>query len=84
MSRDTCPGCAKSWVGEKIPDSIAKHYSGTHWKREIYIDGGYMGIYDGAIAARCPDCFQEFPVSDSKFHLEKFKQYKGLFEEDHG
>ena len=52
---DNCPKCNSSWIGDKIPDDLAEHYTATHWRREIGIDGGLMGIYDGIVALRCPD-----------------------------
>ena len=76
----SCPACKSSWVGEKIPDDIAHLYSATHWGREIGIDGGYMGIYDGIVAVRCPDCGGEFPVSDGGWAKEMFEKYLNLKE----
>jgi len=75
---DNCPKCNASWIGGKIPDDIAHHYDGTHWRREIGIDGGYMGIYDGIVAYRCPDCGEEFPRSNAPWALEIFEKYKEL------
>jgi len=72
---ENCPKCKVSWIGDKIPDNIAHHYSGTHWQREIGIDGGYMGIYDGIVAYRCPDCNEYFPVSEDSFHKEVFTKF---------
>ena len=73
---NNCPKCNASWIGGKIPDDIAHHYDGTHWRREIGIDGGYMGIYDGIVAYRCPDCGEEFPRSSTPWALEMFEKYK--------
>jgi hypothetical protein len=73
-----CPSCKTSLVGDPIPADIAHHYVGTHWKREIGIDGGYMGIYDGTVAYRCPDCDHEFPVSEHPVHIQMFQKYKKL------
>jgi hypothetical protein len=75
---NNCPKCNTRWIGDKIPDDIAEHVSFTHWRREIGIDGGYMGIYDGLVAIRCPDCSEEFPVSKHKVHLEMFDKYMKL------
>jgi hypothetical protein len=75
---NNCPKCNASWIGDKIPDDIAEHYSGTHWRREIGIDGGYVGIYDGLVAIRCPDCGEEFPVSDHVVHLELYNKYNKM------
>lgn len=33
----------------------------------IGIDGGYMGIYDGIVAFRCPDCGHECPRNKSEW-----------------
>ena len=73
---NNCPKCKVSWIGEPIPDDIKEHYSGTHWRREIGIDGGYMGIYDGIVALKCPDCKEEFPRGNSKWALELFEKYQ--------
>jgi hypothetical protein len=75
MKMNNCPKCNTSWIGDKIPDDIAGHYSDTHWRREIGIDGGVMGIYDGLVAIRCCDCGEEFPVSNHPVHLEMFDKY---------
>lgn len=73
---DNCPKCNTSFIGGPIPEDIAHHYSDTHWKREIGIDGGAMGVYDGIVAYHCPDCGHEFPRNDSKWALELFNEYK--------
>lgn len=75
---NNCPKCKSSWIGDKIPDDIAHNYYGTHWRREIGIDGGRMGIYDGVVAYRCPDCGEDFPRDNSKWALELFEKYKKL------
>jgi hypothetical protein len=73
---DNCPKCKVSWIGEKIPDDIVHHYSGDgYWRREIGIDGGRMGIYDGIVAIQCPDCKEEFPRNTSSWALEMFDKY---------
>lgn len=76
---DNCPKCNTSFIGDPIPEDIVENYVGTHWRREIGIDGGYMGIYDGLVAIRCPDCGEEFPVTDHPVHKELFKKYKKGF-----
>jgi hypothetical protein len=74
---DNCPNCKSSWIGEPIPEVLRQHYGDeTHWRREINIDGGYMGIYDGIVAVICPDCKEEFPRNDSSWALEMFKKYQ--------
>jgi predicted RNA-binding Zn-ribbon protein involved in translation (DUF1610 family) len=75
---DNCPNCKSSWVGEEIPEDIRSNYYGTHWRREIGIDGGYIGVYDGVVAIRCPDCGEEFPRGSSKLALELFEKYKAI------
>lgn len=75
MSYDNCPKCNANWIGGPIPADIAHNYSGTHWKREIGIDGGYIGIYDGCIAYKCRDCGKYSPVSQHPFHQEVFKKF---------
>lgn len=72
---DSCPKCKSSWKGELIPKKDRKHYSGTHFMRSIGIDGGYMGIYDGMVAIRCPDCHADFPRDKSQWGKEMFDKY---------
>ena len=74
---DNCPKCGVSFIGDPIPEDIVEFYAGTHWRREIGIDGGYMGIYDGIVAFKCPDCGHEFPRSRDSWGLSIFKKYKG-------
>lgn len=52
-----CPHCGVSLLGDKIPDDIAEHYGGTHWKREI---GIYDEALDRTVAFECPDCKERF------------------------
>ena len=73
---DACPKCKSSWVGEPIPEELREHYHGTHWRREIGIDGGFLGIYDGIVAWQCPDCHEEFPRGESSWAMDIFKKYK--------
>ncbi len=73
-----CPNCKNDLTGDLIPEDIRHNYSETHWHREIGIDGGYMGIYDGIVALLCPDCLHEFPRNESKWALEMFEKYKTL------
>ena len=73
---DNCPNCGASFIGGPIPEDIREHYaSATHWRREIGIDGELLGIYDGVVAIRCPDCAHEFPQNGSKWALEMFDKY---------
>lgn len=71
-----CPKCHTSWIGDEIPPNIAHNYSGTHWYRHTGIDGGYIGIYDGLVANRCPDCGEESPVDSSQWALDLFTKYQ--------
>jgi len=73
---DNCPKCNVSFIGDPIPDNIKKHYSGTHWRRDIGIDGGYIGIYDGIVAFKCPDCNHEFPRDNSGWAKSLFEKYQ--------
>lgn len=75
---NNCPKCNTSWIGGEIPEDIRHYYSVTHWRREIGIDGGRLGIYDGIVAIRCPDCGEEFPRSNAPLALEMFEKYKEL------
>jgi len=78
---DDCPKCGVSWIGDEIPENIRHHYSVTHWRKEIGIDGGMLGIYDGIVAIRCPDCGEEFPRSNAPWALEMFQKYKKVMED---
>lgn len=73
---DNCPKCNSSWVGEEIPKDQQEWYHGTHWRRDIGIDGGFLGIYDGIVCIKCPDCGEEFPRNGSHWALEMFNKYK--------
>lgn len=73
---DNCPDCGVSFIGDPIPEDMVKHYAGTHWRNEIAIDGGYMGIYDGIVAHKCHECGHEFPRNRSKWAISLFKKYK--------
>ena len=76
-SQDNCPNCQKSFQGSPIPDNIRHHYGdSTHWRLEIGIDGGRMGIYDGLVAYQCPFCSHEFARNSSEWALKLFKAYK--------
>lgn len=73
---DNCPKCNASWIGGEIPEDIREHYSPPyHWKREIGIDGGYIGIYDGLVALKCPDCKEYMPRNDSIWAKEMFDKF---------
>jgi hypothetical protein len=72
---DNCPKCKVSFRGDPIPDIDRPYFAGSHWRREIGIDGGYIGIYDGIVAMRCPDCKHEFPRNNSKWALDLFDKY---------
>jgi len=74
---DNCPNCKNSWIGGEIPENIREHYAPPYrWKREIGIDGGRFGIYDGIVAYQCPDCNKEFPRADTPWALEMFIKYQ--------
>lgn len=72
---NNCPKCNSSWLGEPIPEDIRHHYSGTHWERQIGIDGDHLGIYDGIVALQCPDCKAVVPRNDSVWAKEMFDKY---------
>jgi hypothetical protein len=78
---DNCPKCKSSWIGEEIHQDLVKWYGATHWRREIGIDGDLIGIYDGVVAIKCPDCDSEFPRSNSKWAIDLFNKYKNLTSE---
>jgi len=75
---DNCPKCNSNFIGDSIPDDIVEYYAGTHWRREIAIDGGYAGIYDGVVAYKCPDCNHEFPRGKDKWAKNLFEKYTRL------
>ena len=72
---DNCPKCKASFIGEPTPKDIVEHYAGTHWRKEIGIDGGRAGIYDGVVAYKCHECGHEFPCNDSAWAAEMFNKY---------
>ena len=72
---DSCPKCEVSFIGDPIPEKDLQFYSGTHWRREIGIDGGMLGIYDGIVAWKCPDCNHYFPRGDSGWAIEMFEKF---------
>lgn len=81
---DKCPKCNSSWQGEPIPEEDRKYYreGTTHYSRMIGIDGGLMGIYDGLVAIRCPDCGEDFPRNNSTWALEMYNKYKEVINEN--
>lgn len=78
---DNCPNCGVSFQGDPIPEDIAHHYSGTHWRRDIGIDGGWLGMYDGIVAIMCPDCKHEFPRGNAPLWQDMFKRYREVMDE---
>lgn len=70
-----CPSCKSSWVGDKIPEESRHLYASDYFGREIGIDGGFMGIYDGIVAIACPDCGEQFPKNDSEWAKELFNKF---------
>lgn len=82
---DNCPKCKTSFIGDPIPQEYLDegcYGDSTHYRREIGIDGEYLGIYDGVVAWRCPDCGHEFPVSQHPVALELFNKYLGVRDEN--
>ena len=78
MEIDNCPECSASFIGDPIPEDQLEFFAGTHWRKEIGIDGGHLGIYDGIVAWRCPECKHEFPGGDSGWALGLFSKYKEM------
>lgn len=71
-----CPNCNSSWIGDPIPQDIIEHYGdSTHWQRELHIDGGFLGIYDGTVVIKCPDCKVVMPRNNSNWAKEMFDKY---------
>lgn len=75
---DNCPKCNANWIGEEITKDMRHLYGVTHSRREIGIDGGMLGIYDGLVALRCCDCEEEFPRNNELWALEMFEKYKEM------
>lgn len=73
--KDKCPHCNVSLLGDPIPKNSLKCYNTTHWRREIGIDGGYIGIYDGIVAYKCPDCEKYFPRDQSDWAQKLFNEF---------
>lgn len=70
-----CPHCGANWDGKDIPEDIREHYKGTKWGRQIGVDGGRLGIYDGIVALQCPDCGKYSPRDDSEWALKVFNKF---------
>ena len=79
---DNCPKCGMNFIGDPIPENIAEHYAGTHWHKEIGIDGSYMGIYDGLVAYMCPDCKHYFPRANTAWAKDIFEQFLEKMKEE--
>lgn len=75
MEKDNCPNCGVSLLGNEIPKESQHLYGCTHLRREIGIDGGMMGIYDGIVAYKCPDCGHYFPRSEDPWALDLFDKF---------
>lgn len=73
---NNCPKCNVSLQGDPIPKDLQDLYLASHYGRQIGIDGGYMGIYDGIVAIRCPDCDHEWPRDNSGWAKEMFEKYQ--------
>lgn len=79
---NSCPNCKASFIGGVLPEHMREGYSPPYfWMRHIGIDGGRMGIYDGIVAYRCPDCHHEFPRNKSKWAKEMFLKYQNAMQE---
>ena len=76
-----CPHCGANWDGADIPKESQQYYGGsTKFGRQIGIDGGYMGIYDGVVAWECPDCNKFSPRGDSEWAMELFERFSNYRE----
>lgn len=73
MSKDNCPHCGVSLIGDPIPDDIKEHYAGTHWRREIGIEDPEK--YDGTWEWLCPDCDGRWP-SEAQIRITTQKVMK--------
>lgn len=69
---DKCPKCKSSWVRAFNPEDL---HEKVYWGREILIDGGYIGVYDGIVAVQCPDCKKTFPRDSSPTAKELYRDY---------
>jgi len=55
MSKDNCPHCGVSLIGDPIPKELREHYLPPyHWRREIGLEDRTK--YDGVWEWKCPDC----------------------------
>jgi len=68
-----CPHCGANWDDEQIGDVV--------YGRQIGIDGGRVGLYDGIVAWMCPDCEKYSPVNESPFSLEIFYKFLDLMQD---
>jgi hypothetical protein len=77
MNSEKCPKCGVSFQGAEIPETDKEFFGqSTHFSRLIGIDGSHMGIYDGVVAHKCPDCDFVFPRSDCDWGMLLFEKYQ--------
>jgi len=72
-----CPKCGADWDGQEIPEDSREFYSGTKFGRQIGVDGGELGIYDGIVAWKCPDCSDYVPRGSDGWAMEMFEKFMG-------
>lgn len=76
---DNCPDCNFNFIGKPIPEEIRHLYgSATNWRNEVAISGFMLGIYDGTIAYKCPNCGALFPRDDSEWALGLFNEFLAI------
>ena len=57
--REKCPHCGVSLIGNEIPEENRHLFGGaTHFYRDILVS--VLGVYDGYLFHRCPDCKGEW------------------------
>jgi hypothetical protein len=80
---DNCPNCNVSFIGDEIPKDMQHHYTPPYyWRKEISIDGGFLGIYAGIIAYECHECKHIFPRSQEPWAIELYNKYKEICNND--
>lgn len=72
----------KQGQSEEEAKNSASFYAGfneygleNRWGRQLGVDGGFLGIYDGIVAEQCPDCGVYQPRNDSPWALDLFNKY---------
>lgn len=81
MDKTNCPHCDENLIHSKIPDDRKHLYSSEYFYNTIGIDGSHIGVYDGIVAWRCPDCGHEWARGNDDFWVCVFEKYRKLKED---